>query len=199
MSRLFGFLLTNAGSQFKSGGAGTPADALTPVVQLQNNLACYSASIAALAMANAATDVWQIANPVGSGKLVKVHRLGVGGGATAASLLGLSLIKRSTVNTGGTATTATNVQRDSSDAAPVATVEGYTANPTLGTAIGALRTIDMSLPAIASAKQQVSIDLPQMGTLSPVILAPGESLSLNAGGATVAGTVLDIDADWSEE
>lgn len=50
------------------------------------------------------------------------------------------LLKRSTAGSGGTSTSATQVQLDSSSASPTSTaLAGYTANPTVGTLVGRIK------------------------------------------------------------
>lgn len=52
------------------------------------------------------------------------------------------LLKRSTAGSGGTSSSATQVQLDSSSASPTSTaLLGYTANPTVGTLVGRLKHV----------------------------------------------------------
>ena len=80
-----------------------------------------------------ATDVVVLSGS--ASKVIRVTKVSVVGTATAASIYDHYIIKRTTANTGGTSTTKTAAQSDSSDAAQTATLSLYTANPTLGTGV----------------------------------------------------------------
>ena len=161
----------------------------------------YNATVIGFTPAAAATDFASISNPVGSGKVIRVTHIQFSGVATAAVVVDLVLIKRSTLNTLGTPTTLTAVSYDSTDIAAVGTVVTYAANPTLGTAVGSMHAVKVGLGTPASANEQEQVW--EFGGSRPskcVVLRPGECLGINYNGQTPgAGTLVDLHIEWTEE
>jgi hypothetical protein len=145
------------------------------------------------------TDIWQI---FGSGtKTVRVTRLTISGTATAASSVDIQVIKRSTANSAGTATTPTIAINDSNDAAATAVVKYYAAgaNPTLGTTVANVRSQRLNLGAAGSAGF-IEWTFTTRNTKGLVLRGVAEGLCINWNGAAVpAGTNLCIDVEWTEE
>lgn len=156
----------------------------------------YSAA-AAFTPAATPTDVFTINGSVS--KTVRVHQISVSFTATAAtSNILLSLIKRSTTNTGGTSAAATMVPHDSSNAAGTAIINSWTANPgALGTTVGTVETIFASAN---TAGQTVVFNYGSaLGDQSIVLRGSGEVLAVNLEGAALAGgELLRCKVKWTE-
>jgi hypothetical protein len=123
----------------------------------------------------------------------------------------LALIKRSTANTLGTgAATGTPVPVDSGQAAASATLDIYTAAPTLGTAVGTLMTDHAQVSAPTNAGVVIGLVSPSTaipqnpvmaGDLRRGIVLRGinEALYLNYGGAALtAGFTALYGFEWIE-
>lgn len=81
-----------------------------------------------------ATDVVTISGS--ATKSVRIKKVTLSGFAGTAGTMRASLFKRTAANTGGTSTTVTAAQFDSTDAAPTAVCKLYTANPSaVGTGV----------------------------------------------------------------
>jgi hypothetical protein len=168
-------------------------------VDFESQKDTYSAAILQTIAANP-TDVFTI---IGSGtKLIRIHRIAISGTNTANTNAFVSIAKRSTADSGGTSTVVASVPVDSTQAAGTAVVRSYSANPTLGTLVGLVRTDILFLPTLASSNS--AIDLVQIfgvtNTKSLVLRGTSESVVVNLGGATLGGTtVLGLDITWTEE
>ncbi len=159
----------------------------------------FSASISGLVAAAGATDIVTITGV--ANRAITINRIIVSGIASAASAVPISVVKRSTADTGAS-TAMVSVSMDSRDpAGSQAAVVAYTVNPTLGTAIG---TIAVARIILSSASASVGInptifDFERMYKKLPVLVAANEVLALNYGGSTAAGNSLDISVEWTEE
>ena len=168
-----------------------------PVTQGNPTVATYVATAVALAPASAATDVFTI---TGSGtKVIRVWKVRVLGNKTAGSAVTMNLVKRSTLDTGGTSAAVTAVSMDSGDGAATATVSSYTANPTgLGTSVGIASANPTFIPNSVTQLFQALFD--DFGMRKPLVLNnANENLALNLGGATVSGGSLTIEVTWTEQ
>lgn len=163
--------------------------------------ASFSAAISGLVVGAAGTDFFTISGA--PGRRVTINRIMVSGIASAAAAVPLTLVKRSTPDTGGTSTVQTNVPMDSANTtAAAAIVRAYTANPgALGVAVGvvtALRAI-LSTASASVGLTPIEINLERMFHRPVVLNDASESLCLNFGGQTVAGNSLDLMVAWTEE
>lgn len=158
----------------------------------------YSASIRAFTPVATPTDIVTIA--ADATKAIKILRIEIFGLQTTAGLNEFFLIKRSTVNTGGTAAAITATPLDSRSPASVAVVKKWTANPTLGTAVGTLATAQaVSLAATGLTTPAFVFDAAAIGGSPIVLRAITEQLSLNFNGAAVPiGMALNINLYWAE-
>lgn len=156
----------------------------------------YSVVMINVAPASAATDVFTI---IGSGtKIVRIRALTVYGSQTTGSVVPISLVKRSTANTGGTSTTGTAVPFSSGDAAATAVVSAYTANPSsLGTSLGNLSYEIPFIPIVKDTLFDYNFNLVpyQVYTLN----SAAETIAVNLGAATVTGGSLSLKIQWTEE
>jgi hypothetical protein len=123
-------------------------------------------------------------------KTVQVKRVTVSGQAATAGSMNVSLVKRTAANTGGTSTTVTAGQFDSTDAAPTAVAKLYTANPSaLGAGIPlSVQTLNFG---VAGAAGTVVFDFANRND-KPIILKTNtaENLAINLNGGTVPATGL---------
>jgi hypothetical protein len=164
----------------------------------------YGATSLNLTVPASATDIFTI---TGSGsKTVYIHKITVTGNKTAHSQELVTLLKRSTANSGGTSTTRTAVSYDSDSAAATATVRAYTANPTLGTLIGEIFSRRVSFPVQTPTNAQGNggtvvpwiWEYSQIG--QPITLRGAtQVLSVNLNGVTLTGGILQCSIEWSEE
>jgi len=124
----------------------------------------------------------------------------ISGFATAGISVDVQLIKRSTASTGGTPTAPTIAPHDSNDAAPTAVVNSFAANPSaLGTIVGIVRASKLNLGATGAAGSIVW-DFTTRNGQGIVLRGVAQQLALNWNGASVpAGTLLDVDVEFSEE
>ena len=169
-----------------------------PVVIEPPGLRSFSVGVLGLVVAAAATDILALIG--GNSFLNKSVRLRIGGVATAATAVSMSLIRRSTANSGGTSTAPTPVPVDSVDVgAAKGSVLAYTANPAgLGTAVGTALAFTVPVGTASAPLPDTVIDFSPLGVGNPILRSALESLCLNLNGATVAGLTLNISVEWSE-
>lgn len=173
---------------------------LVPVTCFEGQKATYRAAAVGLATAASATDVFIINGS--ASKTIRVTRVWVGGTiATTAAYVDISLIKRSTANTGGTSSATAVVPLDSAYAAGTAVVLQYTANPTTGTAVGPIAACRYAAALTGTEALEVNYEF-KFGddNGSACVLrgtAQGLAVSFNTGPAN-AGT-FDIWVEWTEE
>jgi hypothetical protein len=146
----------------------------------------------------AATDVFAITGA--TGKLVRIFHISLTGIQTTSGVIAVSLLKRSTANSGGTSAAVTAVKQDSTIPAASATVLSYTANPTTGTLTGAIQYDRIFLSDASSPKSSDSSGfLGDDKSQRPIaILRAGETLAINLAGQTVSGNILDAHVRWEE-
>ena len=147
------------------------------------------------------TDVVTISNPVSSTKIVKLRQLVISALASSTITLGIQIVRRLSLNTGGTSTTPAWNPLDTQNDAPTSVLNFYTVNPTLTDATN--RPIDGGrLVATAGSGNNLDREFWQFGWLNdqPPIIRPGELIALNLAGAVLqAGTSLDVSIRVSEE
>jgi hypothetical protein len=157
-----------------------PSPTIAPI---DGQKATYSVAITGMA-ANLNTDIFQL---VGSAtRTVRITRVEVGvtgGGTITSAGTAISLIKRTTLTTGGTAATTLAGKYDTADPATTCTSSGYTAAPTIG-AYGAHAGYARWQMAAASAWWEWNF-----GTRAkaPVLRSATESFVIN-NSAVAAGT-----------
>ncbi len=166
-------------------------------VSTESAKATYSVGIIGFTPVATPTDFWQL---VGSAtKVVRVLRISISGFATAAISEDIQLIRRSTATTGATPTAPAIAQHDSNDAAPTAVVNSLAANGALGTGAGTLRAQKLNLGATGAAGTIVW-DFTTRNSKGIVLRGVAQQVALNWNGAAVpAGTLLDIDVEFTEE
>jgi len=189
-------LLKNAAGTFDVQRAAVGTTGI-PAVNTESTKATYSAGVIDVTPAATATDFWQI---IGSStKTVRVLRVAISGGATAAATVDVQLVKRTALNTGGTQVSVSAIQHDSNDASATAVVNTYSANPS-GTGAGQnVRAAKLNLGA-AGAAGTVVFDFTTRNGKGIVLRGASQQLVLNWDGAAVpSGTSVNVDVEFSEE
>lgn len=176
-----------------------PANQAAPI---DGQKATYSASVKGIVPASSATDIF-IINGSGS-TTVRVTRVEITGSATTEAAFDVSLIVRSAANTGTQAANPTAVPHDSNDAAATATVGTYTTNPTVGTAVGPIRTQKMLLNIPSSTgvgpSDRLMFDFgTRPGERAVVLRGTAQGLAVNLNSGSPAGGLIDISVTWTEE
>jgi hypothetical protein len=163
----------------------------------------YSYAVGSLAAATSATDVAVLEYPVAaSGKVIRLRQIQLSGTAGSSAQYVLNVIKRSSLNSGGTRTTPTPVPRDNRLDAAFAVLGLYTVNPTsLGTAIGPMDGGRLTLAAPGGSNlDRLNLQYSWLNDMAPVLRTPGECFSLSfSGGNLAASSLIDISITWSEE
>lgn len=165
----------------------------------------YAASQLLFTPAATPTDVFTITGS--ATKAVRITRIEVTGLATTAGTVDVALVMRSTANSGGTSTGSPSaIPYDSNSAAASATVLAYTANPTLGTAIGAATTGYIRAQraflnvAATGASEHINFDFGNRPSQAVVLRGITQVLAVNLNGNTLpTGTKLSISVEWTEE
>ena len=175
-----------------------PVAAFLQNVNTESSKATYSAVVQDFTPVANATDIITLTNPLG--KTITLTNVRISGNATAATAQDIYILKRTTLNTGGTATNPTPTIHDSQDAAPTAVVSVYSANPTTGTGT-ALRGDRVAIPGSTGANGTTQIwDFGDRASKAPKLQKTTESIAINWGAAAVAtGTNLYITIEWTEE
>lgn len=158
----------------------------------------YSASAVALSPAASATDLVTITGSASA--TIYVNRMTCSGTSTAIGAALLNVVKRSTANSAGTSTALTAVPHDSLNATASATLLSYTANPTLGTSVGTVRTgVLNTTPTGTTTYYAGPLVFDFSG--SPIVLRGiTQVLSINGNGASLpGGTALSCSVEWSEQ
>lgn len=164
--------------------------------------ATYSATSTALALATTPTDVFTLTGS--ATKTVRITRFYLTGTQTTGNTSNVLIIKRSTANTAGTSTTPTVVPYDSNNAAATAVARAYTANPTLGTAVGTMASYAFYIPAPQPANANSPFVAPDLfAAVRPasgiVLRGAAEVLAVNFNSTTVTGSSINIFIEWTEE
>ncbi len=158
----------------------------------------YSAAVQGLVPAATPTDVFTIAGS--ASKVIIPSKITVSCTQTTAGAIDVLLIKRSLADTLGTSTAPTKVPHDSTSAAATATLAAYTANPTLGTAVGNVGTYKLACLAIGTATPQ-DVLIERFGPPGAPLLVRGtaEQLVVNLNSVTVTGGSFNIRIEWVEQ
>ena len=160
--------------------------------------ATYAASVTGLVTANNATDIFTITGS--ANKIVKVTRVHVDGTSSNQTTVSTQLIRRSTANSGGTSTTPSTIPYDTSSIAATAVVRAYTANPTLGTMVGMLRSDRMFVPTTSGIGDEMVYEFGPSKATQPITLrGTNEVLAVNLSSTTVNGPLFNLSIEWTEE
>jgi len=168
----------------------------------------YSAVALALPPAASATDIACIAGS--STKIVIVRRVTVTGTAGTLVTAPFTMVRRTSVDSGGTAATTTAnwantiSQRDSSDAAASATLISYSANPTINdTSPTYIASAHLTIPVTSAGTVTNPIvwefDTPFSFVKGVVLRGAAQQACINLNGVSVSSGLLHISIDWTEE
>lgn len=144
------------------------------------------------------TEIVQIANPTTSTITIGMRRIKISGLSTAAQNIPVTVVKRSAPTTAGTSTTPTPVPHFTPDGAAQAVVSVYTANPTVGTPIGTVRSQLVTFVAPTTAGGMFMEEKFTEVNDKSISLQAGESLSVVLAGPTVSGASMDFELEWIE-
>jgi hypothetical protein len=132
---------------------------------------------------------------------IRVKRVAVSGRNTAGQSLDVTLIKRSTLDSGGTAAGLTAVSHDSLDPAASATATSWTTVPvTPGTSVGLVRAKQMTISGTGVLTPVgIEWDFSTANDKAAVLRNANEGLYLNLPAAPASTATLNIFLEWSEE
>lgn len=166
--------------------------------------ASYSAVFSGAVTAAAATDVLTITGA--ANKVIRILRIGFSGTQTTNGYASVSVVKRSTANSGGTSTSLTAVPMDSNTGAASATVLAYTANPTTGTLVGRVRSGKVAITEATQSNQILSptttifdFTFNESRAQPPTLRGTSQVLAVNLNGVSLTGNSCDIFVEWIEE
>jgi hypothetical protein len=170
-------------------------------VSTEGVLPTYRYRVTDFTPAATATDIFTISGS--ATKIVKITKLTISGDATANAIFDVYLTKRTTANTGGTATNPTPTKADSADAAASAVLSVYSANPSaLGTGTPMegdhILLVNAGTPTVQTQRLEYT-----WGTRNdkvPTLRGVNQFLAINLNGNAVpAGTSLYVTIEWTEE
>lgn len=158
----------------------------------------YSASIRGVVTAATATDVLVIQGS--STKIIKIRFIGISGTQTGNAVTPIIILKRSTLDTGGTSTTLINVAHDSNDTAATAIIKSYTANPTLGTLVGNVLQEQITFNNGLASGLEDKIEY-EFGVFTKALTLrnANESIAINFNSTTVTAGSINFTIQWTEE
>ena len=146
------------------------------------------------------TDVLEIIGA--ANKVVEVVSIRISGASASTNGYRISLLRRSTLNTGGTPTSQTIVSAASTNTASGVTVRSYTANPSgLGTLVGGVTEEVLTLLSTTAATFRTPNDLllSRTDASQGVILSSAtDTLCVNLQGVATAPTRLDFSIIFRE-
>ncbi len=168
---------------------------------LENQRPIYYSSAVGIVGGTSATDIWALS--CDGTKALKLLFMAVWGIATTAIHAPVSLIKRSALDTGGTAGALVAVPANSNFPVSTATCVKYTSTPpTTGAVVGAVANAYVTLADIAVATgfttEATVWDFSRPGFAPPTLVTAVEQLCLNLGGVTYSGNLFNVYAVWSE-
>jgi hypothetical protein len=176
----------------------TPVVPSTSLSPIDGSKATYAASITGLVAVASATDIFTITGS--ASKIVRITRLRISGiKATASADVDIQLIKRSAANTSGTSTAPAIIPYDSLSSPATAVVAAYTANPTVGNAVGTL-AVDSLFVAVTTAQTGIlDHNFGNRPAQALVLRSAAEVIAVNLNGVTVGGGAFDIWCEFTEE
>ncbi len=166
----------------------------------------YSASSVALVTAASATDVFCISGS--ATKNIRILGTHISGIATTAISVPIQVMKRASLDTGGTAATGVALPvaapSDSSEPAPTAVLTAYTANPTINdSSPGIIRTQYESFPLTTSflypAPFYFGTYIDNFAQSVNILKNTTQQVCINFNGVTVSGPSISIDMEWTED
>jgi hypothetical protein len=170
-------------------------------VQAEGIKTGYQFSVLGFAPVATPTDVLEIKGS--ASKTIRVRRISITGGATAAGNMPVQLIRRSTASTGGGSalTALTAFKPDTAYATATVTVSTFgTANPTAGTAAGGIAAAGRVCLSALGTGLGVSPLVFDFDINAAVLRGTSEFFYLNMNGAALpAGSAFDITVVLQED
>lgn len=169
--------------------------------------ATYVGQILALVPAAAATDIYCV--DASSTKNVHIRRVTLSGTATAVATIPVTMIRRNTLDTGGTSSTPNITAFDTANPTATAAVISYTANPTITDSTSHQTIRDQILvlgpttPVAGEAPQPIiwefgtSVDAYDQG--ANLTKGSTQQFCLNWNANTTAGNALYGTVEWTED
>lgn len=173
------------------------------------NKSTYSAVSIGLVPAASATDIFCISGS--ATKTIKISGIRITGVAGTLTTVPLVVLRRASLDTGGTAalTTAapnlTNGASDSNNPTATATLIAYTANPTIvDTSPMYFRAQNLTTPTVAAGTNTPPVDFTFGSTLPNftqplVVRGVAQQVCLNLQASSISSGVLNIGMQWTEE
>lgn len=172
-----------------------------PIRQKVNYVQTYAAAIPNFTYAALGTDIFTIQGS--NSKVIRIKHISIDGNSQQTATRTVTLLKRSSPNTGGTSTILTATPFDSFNDLSQATVRYYTANPTtLGTLIGPIHNEKLVIAAAGANTIEDKLDYGTMGenVMQDITLrSSNEIFAVNMNGVTTANNTMNIDIVWTEE
>lgn len=161
--------------------------------------ATYGAAAHALTSAANATDIFTVTGS--SSKTIRITRVLFSSTEGSNGIHLVRFIKRSTADSGGTSSAITAVPYDSASAAATATVLAYTANPTLGTAVGDLAAFTIQIPATNLNNSNYPWEFAYGTRPAQAIVLRGteQVFAVNLDATTITNGSFNISVEWTEE
>ena len=182
--------------QIDSDFAGEPL----PVAMPQDSNT-YAAATGPFTPPASPTDIFTITGS--ATKTIRIQRITFTMNQTTGAARDVIVLKRSTANTGGTSVVVTPVSMDSANPSATAEVRRYTANPTLGTLVGNVRSRKVFVATLTgnnSNSDEFIMDFGTRGDTQEIFLrGTNEVLSINLNGVTSTGNSASCSVEWIEE
>ena len=171
------------------------------IAEVSTSKMTYSAATGSFTPPATPTDMFIINGS--ATKTIKISQIIISTTQTTAGVNVFFVVKRSTANTGGTSVSETLVPYDSQDTAATGTAKHYTANPTVGTAVGTIRSPKLWSADASGANSGMSIytfDFQRLNEQGMTLRGVAEGLAVNFNGAALpAGLSVNISVTWTEE
>jgi len=170
--------------------------------------ASYSAVALALPPAASATDIACIAGS--ATKTINIHKIVISGSAGTLVTAPFTLVRRASLDTGGTAATTTAnwantiSKRDTTDPAASATLISYSANPTINDASPTyIASAELTLPVTSAGTVTRPLiwdfDTPFSFVKGVVLRGASQQACINLNAVSVSSGLLHVAIDWTEE
>lgn len=171
-------------------------------VPIDNKAPTYGAGIRGLVPAASATDIFTLCG--NATNIVRVSSVVASGRATAVAGVDVSLVLRTTANSGGTSSTVTIQKFDSSFSNAASVALAYTANPTLGTAQGGLagmistKQLTVGNLTTGVGNGEVLWNFGNRPAGMPVLRGVAQCLAVNLNGQSASGGLFAVAVEWNE-
>lgn len=177
---------------------GKEVPSVLPVAMTDGLKATYSACINGMVPSTGASDIFTLTG--GSGKTIRLNRIGISGNQTISQGVTFLVVKRTTANTAGvTFSLPTPVPHDINNPAVVGSARVYSSNPVTGTLAGILRAGRIYVGSSGTFTDPYEWTFGTRANQAVVLRNGNDVVAVNLNGATVTGGSLNIDFDWTEE